>query len=201
MNDATTEDALASDYQRALAICQAEGRVSASLLQRRLGIGYISALHLASKLNETENGSATDVHIALDSKTLHLLIAMCAAPCGDGDIRVEEEDFQALLTADGGSTTVAIRSAVGRAGGPHRASLAVRNAVATSKEFAQAIHEAKKIIVLVVAARATLMGRELKNISRELRRCVDESCPISLGVHYLERSDDDFLFVTIIFSS
>ena len=201
MNDATTKNAFPSDYQCARAIRQAEGRVSASLLQRRLGIGYISALHLASELNRTESGSATDVHLALDSRTLHLLIAMCAAPCSDGDIGIAEEDFQALLTADGVSTTVTIRSAVGHAGGPHRASLAVRNAVSSNYEFAQAIHGAKKLVVLVGAAPVTLIGCELKIIFRELRRRVDESCSINLGIQYLETSHDDILFVTIIFSS
>ena len=93
MNDATTENALALDYQRARAILQAEGRVSASLIQRRLGIGYISALHLASELNGTKNGLATDVHLVLDSRTLHLLIAMCAAPCDGEYIGIAEEDF------------------------------------------------------------------------------------------------------------
>ena len=89
---------------------------------------------------------------------------------------------------------------MGHAGGPHRASLAVRNAVATSREFARVIHKAKKIIVLVGAAATTLIGRELKIIFRELRRRVDESCSINLGIHYLETSEDDILFVTVIFS-
>ena len=200
MTDATPENAFPSDYQLAIAILQAEGRVSASLLQRRLGLGYMSALHLATELNRKLPGSAIDVHLTLDSKTLHLLVAMCAGSYGDGDIGIAEEEFQALLTADGVSTTVTILSAVGHAAGPHRASLAARNAVATSKEFAQAIHEAKKFIVLVGAATATLMGRELKIIFRELRRRVDESCSISLGIHYIVPSEDDILFVTIIFS-
>ena len=201
MDDATRGNTWEFDYQRAEAVLKAEGRVSASLLQRRLGIGYISALHLALELNRTESGLATDVHLALDSRTLHLLITMCAAPCGDRDIGIAEEDFQALLTANGGSTTVTIRSAVGHADGPYRASLAVRNAVATNYEFAQAIHGAKKMAVLVGAAPATLMGRELKIIFHELRRCVDDSCSINLGIQYLDTSYDDILSVTIIFSS
>ena len=199
MNDATIENAFPSDYQRARAISKAEGRVSASLLQRRLGIGYISALHLAAELNRTQPGSAIDVHLALDSRTLHLLVAMCAGPYGPGDIGIEEGEFQALLTADGDSPTVTIISAVGHAAGPHRASLAVRNAVATSNDFSQAIHEARKIIVLVGAAAATLMGSELKIILRELRRCGND-CSIGLGIHYMEPSENDFLSVTVIFS-
>lgn len=200
MNNATRGSASRLDYRRARAIWQAEGRVSASLLQRRLGIGYISALHLASELNRTENGSATDVHLALDRRTLHLLIAMSAAPCGDRDIGIAEEDFQALLTADGVSTTVTIQSTAGHAGGPHRASIAVRNAVGANYELAQAIHGSKRLVVLVGAAPATLMGRELKIIFRELRRRVNDSCSINLGIRYLEPSEDDVLFVTVIFS-
>lgn len=202
MNDTSSENDFPSDYQRAKAILKAERRVTASLLQRRLGIGYGSASQLAAELSRAELGSAVrpGIDLIMNSRTFHLLLAIWDRPRGEGYIGIADDEFQALLTADGVSTTVTIISAVGQATGPHRASLAVRNAVGTSEEFAQAINGAKKLVVLVGAAPAALKGRELKIILCELRGHVDESCSISLGIQYLEPSEDDVLFVTVIFS-
>jgi DNA segregation ATPase FtsK/SpoIIIE-like protein len=191
MNDATTGSTFSSDYQRARAIQQAEGRVSASLLQRRLGIGYISALHLVSELNRKEPPSAIDVRLALDSRTFYLLLAIYAGRRGDGDIGIDEDELEILLTGNWEATTVTVISAVGQAVGPDRACLAVHNAVGTSKEVAHAILRAKKLVVIVSAAPATLMGRELKIILRELRRHVGEFCSISLGIDSQAPSGDD----------
>lgn len=179
-----------------------ERRVSASLLQRRLGIRHISAVRLVAELNRGQAAFAVqpDADLILNSRTLRLLLAICAGPSCDGDIGIAEDELQALLTADGVSTTVTIISAEGQATGPRRAFLAVHSAVASKNEIEQAIHGAKKIVVLVRAAPGTLMCRELKIIFRELRRRVEESCSISLGIHYLEPSEDDLMFVTVIFS-
>ena len=200
MNTASP-NASPSDRQRAHAVLKAERRVTASLLQRRLGIGYIAASQLATELNQAQAGLPVRyLDLLLNSRTLRLIMAISAGPLNEGEIGIAEDEFHALLTGQGTSTTVAIRSAVGRAVGPARAALATRETLRPYDEFAQAIRGAHNLVVLVGAAPATLMGRELKIISRELRIHVGGSCSISLGVQCLEPSDDDPLFVTVIFS-
>ena len=190
-----------SDLRRAQAVLKAERRVTASLLQRRLGIGYIAASQLATELEPAQAGLPVRyVDLLLNSRTLRLLMAISAGPLNEGEIGIAEDEFHALLTGQVASTTVAVRSAVGHAVGTERAALAIREALRPCDEFAPAIRGAHNLVVLVGAASATLMGRELKIISRELRIHVGESCSISLGVQCLEPSDDDPLFVAVIFS-
>ena len=201
MNTASP-NASPSDRQRAQAVLKAERRVTASLLQRRLGIGYIAASQLATEINLAQAGLPVRyVDLLLNISTLRLLVAISGGPLNEADIGIAEDEFHALLTGQGASTTVAVRSAVGHAVGPERAALATLQALCAHDEFAQAILGAHKVVVFVGAAPATLVGRELKIISRELRSRVGESCSISLGVQCLEPSDDDPLFVAVIFSS
>lgn len=202
MNDTTQGNAFRLDYHRARTIFKAERTVTASLLQRRLGIRYSSALELAAELRRGQPGSAvrSDVALVLNSRTLYLLLEICRGPRGSSDIEITKDDFDALLTGGGASSKITIRSAVGESGGPDRARLAVYNAVGATEEIAHAFHGAKRLVVLVRAAPATLMGREIKIILSEFRRRVDESCSISLGIQHVAPSEDDTLCVTVISS-
>jgi hypothetical protein len=203
MIDAANQNTSQSDYQRANAVLKAEGRVTPSLLQRRMGISYASALSLMTKLNRARPSAAApaDADLILDSCTFQRLLAIWSGLRGRKNIEIEDDELHAVLLGDGVSSTVTIRSAVGRASGENRACAAVHNAVGADEEIAQALYEARRLVVVVGAAPAKLMGREIKIILCELRRRVLQSCVISFGIQYLELTEDDTLCIAVIFSS
>lgn len=202
MKSSTSRNVPLSDLQRAKAILKTERGVSASLLQRRLGIGYIAAARIVAELNEKRASVASRpiFDLSLNSHTLRLLLDIFAGTSSDGDIDIAKNELLSLLTPARPAGTVTILSAVGQATGPDRASLSIQRAVATDNGFAQAIQTAQKLIVVVHAVRATLMGYELKIICRELRSRVDQGCSISLGINYLQSPEDLALTVSIICS-
>lgn len=202
MNGTTRGNAFRFDYHRTRAILKAERRVTASLLQRRLGIGYGAVSQLGAELGRGQPGSEVraEVDLVLNCRTLYLLLKIWHRPRGSSDIVIAKDDLNSFLTGDGVYSKITIRSIVGKSSGLNRACLAVRNAVGVSQASPQALHVAKRLIVLVSAAPTTLMGREIKIILSEFRRRVDETCTISLGIHYLEPSKDDSLCVTVISS-
>lgn len=129
-----------------------------------------------------------------------MLRAIWDGPHSIEDIQIAQDELDALFTGHAGTSDVTIRSATGEAAGQNRACLAVHNVVGPIDEIAQALLGAKRLILLVGATSQTLMGHELKIILAEIRLRIDESCSISLGIRYLRHSEDDKLFVTVIFS-
>jgi hypothetical protein len=202
MIDVASQDPSQSDYQRAEAILKAEGHVTPSLLQRRMHISYAFALPLVEALNLERPGAIVraDIDLNLKSGSLRLLQAILAGSYGSKDIGIADDELHALLFGDGVSSSVTIKTAVGESSGEDRAYRAFHNAVGAAGEIAQELYRSKRLIVIVSAAPATLMGREIKIICAELHRRVDQSCPISFGIQYWDSSEKDSLSVAFMFS-
>jgi hypothetical protein len=203
MNDSTHYQSIHPDYEKGRAILLAERSISVSLLQRRLSIGYSSALQLMDELNRQKIGTdfATAMQVEADSDTLKLMQTIWGGEAQEWNgISVSEEDFRGLLIGCGSYEKVIIGSGVGQSTGPERARLATLSATDATSSHGIALNSARRLIVLVSAPADTLMGREIKVVLGELRRSVPDTCAVSLGIRYVKPIPEDLLRVAIIFS-
>ncbi len=203
MNDLINPRPIHPEYEGGKAIAIAERDLSVSLLQRRLNMGYSSALNLFGELRRMNMVSEISKKTLVegDSGTFGLMMGIWSDVSAHREgIGIANSEFRNLLYGCGALTNVSVGSGVGQSIGIDRARLATLDAIAASKSCCTALDDAMRLVVIVSARLETLVGREIKAVLGALRASVRDSCAISLGTRDLEPTADDHLQVTLVFS-
>lgn len=124
------------------------------------------------------------------------IVSAMATP---GSINVGFNDFCRAMTGSGKNECATIKPAWGEAHGPDRAIHATAKALARPS-FRQHLSQADGIVVKVTGNSKNLMGREFKQITKEIQKHVSERCVWLGSVCYDEDMPSEVLKVEILAS-
>ena len=177
-------------YAQALALLEVTGDMSCSALQRHLRICYTVAreLHLRF-LNQ--------VRLSEPTKAILAGLASLDAP---GCIGIDATDLSYVLVGARCPDQVTIHSASGEATGTDRAAKAITRALKRFPSPESLIH-AHGSATVVTATLHSLMGKELKMITHELRRQLPTGCHHLVGVGHDPALPPKAIHVSVIIAS
>lgn len=192
-------------YAQALALLEVTGDMSCSALQRHLRICYTVARELHLRLLSdpavpTFCATISRLNQVRLSEPTKAILAGLASLDAPGCIGIDATDLSYVLVGARCPDQVTIHSASGEATGTDRAAKAITRALKRFPSPESLIH-AHGSATVVTATLHSLMGKELKMITHELRRQLPTGCHHLVGVGHDPALPPKAIHVSVIIAS
>ncbi|NMM35998.1 MAG: hypothetical protein HHJ09_00590 [Glaciimonas sp.] len=162
------------------------------------------------QMNRQQSSEQINAHVVIasdrtaDAKAAGKIIferirSIVSAMATPRSINVGFKDFCRAMTGSGKNACATIKAAWGEAHGPDRAVHAMAEALA-SPSFRKHLSQADGIVVKITGNSKNLMGREVKQISKEIQKHIAEDCVWLGSICYDQDMPSDVLKLEILTS-